>query len=108
MIFGFWSWVPVVIIVFLIFYANRLPEMRKQAEEKLKEGKALLEKGKKELEAKANDVKQKAKEKQEAREKEKAEKEKVQKAMELDADEAISEEDLAFMPTQEKSKKEDK
>ena len=63
MLFGFWSWVLVVIIVAVIFYANKLPQLKEQAEEKLKEGKVLLEKSKKDLEAKAIVLAEKAKDK---------------------------------------------
>lgn len=100
MLYGFWTWIPVVIVLFLIFYANKLPDMKKQAEEKLKEGKVLLNKKKKELEAKTNDVVGKVKEKQKKNLEAKKEKEAKEKALELDGEEAeITEEDLAFMPT---------
>lgn len=107
MLFGIWTWIPVVIIVFVIFYANRLPEMKKQAEEKLKEGKILFEEKKNELTIKAAEVAEKAKEKQKKIAEEKAAKEKKAKALELNEEEAeITKDDLAFMPTEDK--KEDK
>lgn len=100
MLYGFWTWIPVVIVLFLIFYANKLPDMKKQAEAKLKEGKVLLNKKKKELEAKTNDVVGKVKEKQKKNLEAKKEKEAKEKALELDGEEVeITEEDLAFMPT---------
>ncbi len=49
---GFWGWFFVVLIVGAIFYANKLPDLRKEAKEKMKQGLAALEKGKKELEKK--------------------------------------------------------
>lgn len=111
MLFSVWTWVPVVIIVFVIFYANKLPEMRKQAEEKFKEGKVLFEKKKVELTQKATQVAEKAKEKQKKMAEERAAKEEKAKVIELDGEEAeITEDDLAFMPTdkKEEEKKEDK
>ena len=107
MLFGIWTWIPVVIIVFVIFYANRLPEMKKQAEEKLKEGKVLFEQKKNELTIKAAEVAEKAKEKQKKMAEEKAAKDKKAKAIELDEEEVeITADDLAFMPKEDK--KEDK
>lgn len=52
---GFWGWFFVVLIVGAIFYANKLPDLRKEAEEKMKQGLAALEKGRKELEKKVNE-----------------------------------------------------
>ena len=52
---GFWGWFFVVLVVGAIFYANKLPDLRKEAEEKMKIGLAALEKGKKELEKKVNE-----------------------------------------------------
>jgi len=46
---GFWGWFLVVVIVAVIFSAGKLPELRKEAEEKLKLGMAALEKSKEEL-----------------------------------------------------------
>lgn len=105
MLFGFWSWVPVVLIVFLIFYANRLPEIRKQAEKKFKESKVLLEKSKKELEAKALVIAEKAKEKQK-KVKEKASASKKDENFGMEEEAEITVDDLNFMPTN--TKKEDK
>lgn len=103
MLFGFWSWVPVVLIVLAIFYANRLPELRKQAEEKLKVGKVILEKSKKELETKATVMAEKAKEKQkQAKAKSSQAKKKDDFGM---VDEEITMDDLNFMPTEDKKKK---
>ena len=99
MLFGFWSWVLVVIIVAVIFYANKLPQLKEQAEEKLKEGKVLLEKSKKELEAKAVVLAEKAKEKQKASTQTKEKKTPVTTEEEK---EEITLEDLDFMPKEEK------
>ena len=99
MLFGFWSWVLVVIIVAVIFYANKLPQLKEQAEEKLKEGKVLLEKSKKELEAKAVVLAEKAKEKQKASAQTK---EKNLPATTEEEKEEITLEDLDFMPKEEK------
>ena len=94
MFFGFWSWVLVAIIVAVIFYANKLPQLKEQAEEKLKEGKTLLEKSKKELEAKTVLLAEKAKEKQKT-----ATKSKKAKKIDVFEEEAeITVEDLDFMP----------
>ena len=46
---GFWGWFLVVLVVGAIFGAGKLPDLRKEAEEKLKLGMAALEKGKEEL-----------------------------------------------------------
>ena len=46
---GFWGWFLVVVIVAVIFGAGKLPDLQKEAEEKLKLGLAALEKGKEEL-----------------------------------------------------------
>ena len=99
MLFGFWSWVLVVIIVAVIFYANKLPQLKEQAEEKLKEGKVLLEKSKKELEAKAIVLAEKAKEKQKASAQTK---EKKNPEITEEGNEEITLEDLDFMPKEEK------
>lgn len=45
---GFWSWVLVILIVVAIFSADRLPELKKYAEE----GFEALKKGKKNVEEK--------------------------------------------------------
>ena len=45
---GFWSWVLVILIVVAIFSADRLPELKKLAEE----GFEALKKGKKSVEEK--------------------------------------------------------
>ena len=79
MFFGFWSWVLVALAVAAIFAANRLPELQKQAKEKLKEGAEAVKKGQKELQEKLN---KKAQE-QQAKKKEAAKK----KAEEEDDDE---------------------
>lgn len=100
MLFGFWSWVLVVLIVAIIFYANKLPQLRQQAEQKFKEGKVLFEKSKKELESKANILAEKAKEKQNTI---KAAKAKKQTEI-SDEEKEITIEDLAFMPTEDKDK----
>ncbi len=107
MLFGFWSWVLVVLIVFVIFYANKMPELRAQAEQKLKEGKVLLDKSRKELEVKTAALTEKAKEKQ--KEVQKKAQERQQKNKEIFEDEKeITAEDLAFMPTDEKPKEKKK
>ena len=73
MLFGFWSWVLVIAIVALIFAANRLPDLQKQAKEKIKSGAEAVRKGQKELQEKIN---QKVQEKKKAaEEKKKAQKE---------------------------------
>lgn len=54
MFFGFWSWVLVALVVAAIFAANRLPELQKQAKEKLREGAEAVKKGQKELQEKLN------------------------------------------------------
>jgi len=91
MFLGFWSWVLVVLIVAAIFYANQLPQIKAQAEEKLKEGKVLLEKSKKELEAKTSVLAEKAKQKKTTVKVEK-------KAPEFEEEGEITAEDLEFMP----------
>lgn len=107
MLFGFWSWVLVALIVFVIFYANKMPEFKAQAEQKLKEGKVLLDKSRKELEAKAAVLTEKAKEKQ--KEVQKMAQEKRQKNKEIfDEEKEITTKDLAFMPIDEKTKEKKK
>ena len=54
---GFWSWVLVIIGVAVIFYAGKLPELQKVAENKLKQGIDAVQKGKKELEQKMQKAK---------------------------------------------------
>lgn len=66
---GFWGWFFVVLIVGAIFYANKLPDLRKEAEEKMKLGLAALEKGKKELEKKVAERNKKAEQPAEEKEK---------------------------------------
>ncbi len=96
MFFGLWSWILVIIVVAAIFYANRLPELRKKAEEKFEESKILFEKSKKELEAKASKLAEKAKEKQ-------ASKAKNNEQLESDdSEKEITVEDLEFMPKETK------
>lgn len=96
MFFGLWSWILVIIVVATIFYANRLPELRKKAEEKFEESKILFEKSKKELEAKASILAEKAKEKQ-------ASKAKNNEQLESDdSEKEITVEDLEFMPKETK------
>ena len=103
MFFGFWSWFLVVIVVAAIFYANKLPQLRKQAEEKIKigvqEGKVLWEKSSKELAAKTAVLAEKAKEKAEQNQ---------AKGTTAAAEEKteITAEDLAFMPTETEKKTE--
>lgn len=58
---GFWGWFLVVVIVAVIFGAGKLPDLQKEAEEKLKLGLAALEKGKEELNKKLAEKAQKAK-----------------------------------------------
>ena len=57
---GFWGWFLVV-----IFGAGKLPDLKVQAEEKLKLLASAAEKGKKELEAKINEAKKKREENKE-------------------------------------------
>lgn len=45
----FWCWVLIIIVIAAIFGAGKLPDLRKEAEEKLKLGMAALEKGKEEI-----------------------------------------------------------
>lgn len=45
----FWCWVLIIIVIAAIFGAGKLPDLKKEAEEKLKLGMAALEKGKEEL-----------------------------------------------------------
>ena len=101
MFFGFWSWVLVVIVVVAIFYANKLPQLRQQAEEKIKigvkEGKVLWEKSSKELAAKTAVLAEKAKEKAEQKQG-KNTTEPVEEKTEITA------EDLAFMPKETEKK----
>ena len=52
---GFWGWFLVVVIVAVIFGAGKLPDLKVQAEEKLKLLASAAEKGKKELEAKSRE-----------------------------------------------------
>ena len=54
MLFGFWIWVLAIIIVAVIFAANRLPELQQQAKEKFKSGAEAVKKGQKELQEKIN------------------------------------------------------
>ncbi len=56
---GFWGWFLVVVIVAVIFGAGRLPELKEQAQDKLKLLAQAAEKGKKELEAKIEEAKKK-------------------------------------------------
>ena len=101
MFLGFWSWVLVVIVVAAIFYANKLPQLRQQAEEKIKigvkEGKVLWEKSSKELAAKTAVLAEKAKEK--------AEQKQGKNTTEPVAEKTeITAEDLAFMPKETEKK----
>jgi len=100
MFFDFWSWLLVIIIVAVIFYANKLPQLKEQAEEQLQKGKVLLEKSKKELEAKAVVLAEKAKEKQKAEAEKKAEEKQKTEAFEEESE--ITVEDLEFMPKENK------
>ncbi len=56
---GFWGWFLVVVIVAVIFGAGKLPELKEQAQDKLKLLAQAAEKGKKELEAKIEEAKKK-------------------------------------------------
>ncbi len=56
---GFWGWFLVVVIVAVIFGAGRLPELKEQAQDKLKLLAQAAEKGKKELTAKIEEAKKK-------------------------------------------------
>ena len=103
MLLGTWSWILVILIVGVIFYANKLPELRAEAEKKIQEGKILYEKSRKELEAKANVLKEKQKEtQQKIKEKAKA---KATAEAALDEEQEITIDDLAFMPKKEDEKK---
>ena len=62
---GFWGWFLVVVIVAVIFGAGKLPDLKVQAEEKLKLLASAAEKGKKELEAKINEAKKQREENKE-------------------------------------------
>lgn len=53
---GFWSWVLVILVVVAIFSADRLPELKKLANE----GIDALKKGKKSVEEKIAEAKAKA------------------------------------------------
>ena len=97
MLFGMWSWILVILLVAVIFYANKLPELRAEAEKKLQEGKVLYEKSRKELEAKANVLKEKQ---QEVQKKIKAKNQNKKSSTADDEDKEITIEDLAFMPEQ--------
>lgn len=61
---GFWGWFLVVVIVAVIFGAGKLPDLKVQAEEKLKLLASAAEKGKKELEAKIKRGQEKTRRKQ--------------------------------------------
>ena len=76
MLFGFWSWVLVILLVVCIFMAHRLPELKQEATEHLKTGAAALKKGKKDLEEKIN---KKVQEKKQAAEEKKKAKEEAKK-----------------------------
>ena len=103
MLFGIWSWILVIAVIVVIFYANKLPELRAEAEKKMQEGKVLIQKSRKELEAKANVLK----EKQQAVQQKIKEKNKGKKATDIDDEKEITIDDLAFMPkTENKDKKE--
>lgn len=105
MLFGIWSWILVIAVIVVIFYANKLPELRAEAEKKMQEGKVLIQKSRKELEAKANVLK----EKQQAVQQKIKEKNKGKKATDIDDEKEITIDDLAFMPkTENKDKKETK
>lgn len=55
---SFWDWFLVAVVVAGIFYANRLPELKELAKEKLKPAQQMLEKGKAELDKKVAQVKE--------------------------------------------------
>ena len=73
MLFGFWSWVLVILVVCGIFLAHRLPELQQQAKEQLKTGAEALKKGQQDLQEKINkkvkETKKAAEEKKKAKEK---------------------------------------
>lgn len=99
---GFWGWALVVVIVAVIFSAGKLPQLKEEAELRLKEGKKLLDKSKKELENKAIQLAEKAKEVKEAKEKQAA----VKKTeFSLDDSEEITADDLKFEIPETKPKK---
>ncbi len=99
---GFWGWALVIIIVAVIFNASKLPQLKEEAELRLKEGKNLLNKSKKELENKAIQLAEKAKEAKEAKEKQASAK-KVD--FSLDDSEEITADDLKFEIPEAKPKK---
>lgn len=72
MLFGFWSWVLVIIIVAGIFMAHRLPELQQQAKEQLKSGAEALKKGQQDLQEKINKKVQETKKAAEEKKKAKA------------------------------------
>ena len=86
MLFGFWSWVLVILAVVAVFMAHRLPELREQAKEQLKSSAVALKKGKNDLQEKIN---KKVKEKKQA-----AEEKKKAKEAKKDADKDDDEEEL--------------
>ncbi|MBR1605816.1 MAG: hypothetical protein IJ660_06910 [Alphaproteobacteria bacterium] len=103
MLFGIWSWILVILIIGAAFYANKLPELRKQAEKKFQEGKVLYEKSRKEFETKATVLK----EKHQAIQQKIKEKNKEKKTLDVEDDEKeITIDDLAFMPEQQNKNKE--
>ena len=77
------SWVLIIIVVAVIFYAHKLPQLRAKAEQKIHDSKIvdkavnLYEKSKKELNAKTAVLAEKAKEKKQANETKKATTKKV-------------------------------
>ena len=76
MLFGFWSWVLVILAVAAVFMAHRLPELSEQAKEHIKTGAVALKKGQKDLQEKIN---KKVKEKKQAAEAKKKAKEEAKK-----------------------------
>ena len=72
MLFGFWSWVLVIIAVTVIFVAHRLPELHQQAKEQLKSGAEALKKSQQNLQEKINKKVQETKKAAEEKKKAKA------------------------------------
>ena len=84
MLLGFWIWVLAIILVAVIFAANKLPELQQQAKEKIKSGAEAVKKSQKELQEKIN-------KKVEEKKKSAAEKKKAAKDTDDDDDDEESE-----------------